>query len=451
MSCLRVQALVVVAVSGSAFAMAEPVELEPSVGEVRHAGHIYFNVATGEKITTLIGAGDAQQPVAGEPGSEIWIADTGNPCADFGYSTSMFFDLDNPSGTTSLSVNAMLVDWGDIAFNTVVDCVQIHWLANHADTDTDNDNIADGVEGLAATWIYWDGVNGSAPNYVCLVAPVISFSFFNLPGEFPVDTATMPLWTADIDLAGSFGTSLTFELGDDDSDLQGASVHNARRDLDDQDSDSIPDIDPDQDGLADWGWSIQFIQPGVADVDNADSDSDWRTGIDGDIAALSTAGILFGSPTPGHAEYDSIADEWDWISDGPTAGATEDAFVLGVTENPDGSGLLSFAGTFNFGGLDCSPGQTEGYTPAAHFQTVLYGPTIELNNQCADIAGNPDGSPDGSVNFIDVSEFLRRFSEGNPEVDFAGNPDGTPDGALNFFDVSAYLSYFSGNCPKLWP
>jgi len=450
MSSLRVQALVVVAVSGSAFAMAEPVELEPSVGEVRHAGHIYFNVTTGEKITTLIGVGDAQQPVAGEPGSEIWIADTGNPCADFGYSTSMFFDLDNPSGTTSLSVNAMLVDWGDIAFNTVVDCVQIHWLANHADTDTDSDSLADGVEGLAATWTYWDGVNGSAPNYVCLVAPVISFSFFNLPGEFPVDTATIPLWTADIDLAGSFGTSLTFELGDDDSDLQGASVHNPRRDLDDQDSDSIPDIDPDQDGLADWGWSIQFVQPGVADVDNADSDSDWQTGIDGDIAALSTAGILFGSPTPGHAEYDSIADEWNWISDGPTAGATEDAFVLGVTENPDGTGQLAFAGTFDFGGLNCSGGQSA-YVPAAHFQTVLYGDVItEPCIGLVDLGGNPDGSPDGRLNFLDVSAFLSLYANHDPSADFAGGQFGNPDGAFNFLDVSAFLMMYAdalANCP----
>jgi len=438
-------------IASTAVANNTPTKLDPTAGNIRHAGHIYFNIATGEKITTLIEAGDTQSPVVGDPGSEIWIQDTGPQCLDFGYSTSYFFGLDDPTGTTTLALNAINFDWGDIASDTVVDCVQIHWISNHADTDTDSDSVADGITGFAGNWIYWDGMQGRTPQLESIAHPIIGFGFFSLPGEFPVDTATLALWTADIDLGGTFGTSLTFEIADTDGDLQGAAVASdiAFPVVQDDDSDSVPDWDPDGDGLADWGWSVQFNQPGTIDVDNADNDSNTQTGIDGNILALDTAGIVFGSPTPGHAEFDSVGGGWDWVSDGPTAGLAEDAFALGTTGNPDGTGALTIVGTFWFGGMDCSAGQTTGYTPAAHFQTVLYSGAGDPG-VCspADLAGNPDGSPDGSLNFLDVSAFLGLFGAGDLSVDFAGNPDGSPDGVLNFIDVSAFLALFAaGGCP----
>lgn len=410
-------------IASTAAANNTPTKLDPSAAQIKHAGHIYFNIATGEKITTLIEAGDAQRPVAGEPGSEIWLADTGDMCADFGDTTSFFFGLDDPTGTGSTDQNAVFFDWGDIAMDTVVDCVQIHWISDHADTDTDSDSVADGVEGFMATWTYWDGMNGRTPQLDSIAQAVIGFGFYSLNGEFPVDTATLAFWTADIDLGATFGTSLVFELGDTDSDLQGAATHNARMDLNDLDSDSIPDIDPDQDGLADWGWSIQYVQPGTSDVDNADSDSDTQTGIDGDIGALATAGIVFGAPTPGHPEFDSIAGAWNWVSDGPTAGATEDVFTLGTTATPQGVDI-TIAGAFWFGGLDCSDG-TPGYTPGAFFQTVLYGA-----GGCA-----PDLNGDGALDFFDVSFFLAN------SVDYNG------DTLFDFFDVSQFLGEFGAGCP----
>lgn len=451
MNAQGISALVVAGIAGYASASGDPVRLDPSDGNVRHAGHIYFNIATGEKITSLIDVGDVQQAVVGEPGTEIWISDTRAQCADQGYSTEYFFGLDDPTGTSSLSLNAICFDWGDIPFNTVVDCVQVHWVSDHVDTDTDSDSIADGIDGFAATWTYWDSMNGRSPQLDCVSNTIIQFRLFNLQGEYPVDSTALALWTADIDLGGSFGTSLTFEIGDDDSDLQGASVHNARSDLNDADSDSIPDIDMDADGLADWGWSIQFMQPGTVDVDDADGDDDWSTGIDGDIAALATAGIVFGSPTPGHAEYNLITEEWEWVSDGPTAGATEDAFTLGTSDHPDGSGSWTIAGTFWFGGLDCTPGSTTGYTPAAHFQTVLYS-TSACGVQCpvdlpAEVVPGACPHGDGALNFIDITNFLSLYGQGNLIVDFAGNPDGSPDGVLNFLDVTAFLSMFAAGCP----
>ncbi len=439
-----ITSLLLMSTVGAAANAQDPTQLDPTAANLRHAGHIYFNIATGEKITTLIDPGDRQDAVSLQPSSYIWIADTGAQCADEGFSTEFFFGLDDPTRSTSLSLNAVCFDWGDITPNTVVDIVQIHWVSDHADTDTDSDSIADGIEGFAANWIYWDAMNGRSPQLDCTSLPIIQFRLEGLPGEYPEDTATLAFWTADLDLGASFGTSLTFEIGDTDSNKQGASVHNPRLDLQDNDSDSIPDIDHDNDGLADWGWSIQFIQPGTVDIDNADSDDDTQTGIDGDPAAFATAGIVFGSPTPGHAEMDT-AGNWEWVSDGPTAGVTEDAFALASTTNPDGSGLMTIAGTFFFGGLECVADPTSGqYTPAAHFQTILYSPGFGCT---PDIAGNPDGSPDGTLNFIDISEYLSLFSQGEPCTDLAGNPDGSPDGQLNFIDLSAFLAAFAAGCP----
>ena len=444
-----IDALVVAGVAGLAMGGSEPVELEPGVGAIRHAGHIYYNIATGEKITTLIEAGDSQRPVDGTAGSEVWIADTGAQCADFGYSSSHFFAFDDPNTPTTslnLTTGAFFIDWGDIPSDTVVDCVQIHWISDHPDTDTDSDSVADGVEGFMGSWLYWDGMNGRSPQMDSTSIPIIGFSFYSLNGEFPADTASVAFWTADIDLGASFGTSMTFEFADSDGDLQGASRSSRIRFpyVHDADSDSIPDWDHDQDGLADWGWSLQFVQPGVADVDNADGDADSTTGIDGDPADAETAGIVFGSPTPGHPEYDSVADTWNWVSDGPTAGPTEDVFTLGTTSTPI-YGDITIAGSFWFGGFDCSPGQTS-HTPAAHFQTVLYGPT-GIHWDCGDISGPVDGTPDGVVDFFDISYFLQLYAAGDLRIDFSGSSPGMPDGVLDFFDVSYYLGIVGQGCP----
>lgn len=430
MRTVKIEALVVAGIAGFAFGAAgEPVELEPSVGAVRHAGHIYYNIGTGEKITTLIEAGDAQRPVDGGVWGEIWIATTGAQCADFGYSSEYFFGLSVGSAcsATRCDWNQILFDWGDIATDTVVDCVQVHWISDHEDTDTDSDSLADGVVGFAAEWIYWDAFTGRPVDFQSLSLPLVSFSFYSLPGEYPVDTATVAYWTADIDLGATFGTSLTFEIGDTDGDPQGAAVHHPNLDDQDLDSDSIPDVDPDEDGLADWGWSIQFVQPGRVDVDNADSDSDSLTGIDGDLANEATAGVIFGSPTPGHAEFDTAEGLWVWVSDGPTAGETEDLFTLGSNTTTHNFGFDTVSGPFWFGGLDCSPGQTDGYTPAAHFQTILYQDSPPLDCPA-------DTNGDGVLDFFDVSFF------------FIISPDYNGDTVFDYFDVSIFIQMFLSKC-----
>ena len=105
-----ISALCVLCIVGSVHAAQDPIQLEPSTGSIKHAGHIYYNIATGEMVTTLTGVGEAQRPVDGTAGSEIWIVGGGAPCADFGSSMSFFFGLDNPTGTSAISSSPMLID-----------------------------------------------------------------------------------------------------------------------------------------------------------------------------------------------------------------------------------------------------------------------------------------------------------------------------------------------------
>ncbi len=429
---LIVNGLVLVSASGlSVAAGSSPVELAPDAGAVEHVAHIYYNIATGEKITTLLADQDAQRPVDGTEGLEIWIQDIGQQCIDYGYTTEFYYVMDDPDDTASL--HEYLFDWGEMSFDTVVDCVQIHWLTNHQDSDSDSDMQADGVVGFAGTWTYWDGLNGGdGAEFDCIASPLISLQFHNLPGELTDPSgSSIALYTADIDLgtAGDGGSSLVFEIGDTDSDLQGASVHNNGIGVFFYYDAGIPGAtfgDPNANGLANWGWSLIYDQPGTVDVDNADGDNDRETGIDGDLNALASAGVVFGAPNPGHPEFDSVSDSWSWVSDGPTAGLTYDLFA---SAHVDGSSIIT-DGSFYFGGLDCSVGE-QSYVPAAMFQTVLYGP-FDGGPGCDTPA---DLNSDGELDFFDISFFLTNM------VDYNG------DTVFDFFDISVFLADFGAGCP----
>ncbi len=52
-----------------------------------------------------------------------------------------------------------------------------------------------------------------------------------------------------------------------------------------------------------------------------------------------------------------------------------------------------------------------------------------------------DINGDGNLNFLDVSEFLSLFGDGDLSVDFVA------DGLLNFFDVSEFLALYGAGCP----
>lgn len=403
-----------IASSGIALAANTPTSIEYERAQLHHAGHLYFNIATGERLLTPIDTADVQAAASGDA-EPIWVVSGPANGCDAAGSSNTYFVLDTDSGFSSGSASPALFDWGDIPSDTVVDCVQIHWITDHADTDTNSDGFADASIGFGATWTFWDGLNGRAPQLFSTALPLVELTF-TLPGEYPSDTATVAYYTADIDLAGSFGSPANFEIGDTDSDPQGAALFNPRMDLQDNDFDGIPDLDIDQDGLADWGWSIDFHQPGTYDLDNADGDSDPMTGVDGDVNDYAQAGLAFGLPQPGQAVFDPDSGTWSWVTE-PGAANVEDAFGLLLPNFGD----PFYDGPFWFGGFNCDP-----YQPYAAFQMILYQQT----NGCS-----ADVNDDGDLNFLDVSLFI------NQQIDY------NEDMSFNFLDVSEFLADFATGCP----
>ena len=413
------------------------VALEPSVGRVVEVAHIYFNMATGEKVVTLMGDGQTAPADTLLSGS-IWASTVSNPCASQGFTSSMFFGVDDNSGTSSFVTAIMLCDYGDISTDTVVDCVHINWVTDHDDVDLDSDGVGDGVGGLGGQWTWWDLDNGRAINAFSRTL-LISFLFIDLPGDTSGTTDpndplnTLARYSADIDLAGSFSSSLTFEICDTDGDDQGAAFShtdyngNGPIGLQDNDFDGFPDSDLDGDGLADWSWMVRFFQPGSADLDGDGT-------IDGDYAdSMKTIGVNMAAPSGSAVENGD--GTWNWVIDTAVADpgtGSEDRFALYAP--PDINGDILYAGGFWFGGFSCAPNAEGAYTPRGSFEMQLFGPS-------GFVCCPADVNCDGVINFFDVSAFLGGFSSMNPIADFTG------DGLYNFFDVSAFLAAFSAGCP----
>lgn len=418
-----------------------PVTLRASVGQVQHRAHIYFNVATGERVVTQLGDGETQGADTGNS-DPIWATLVQNACADQGYTTEFFFGVDDASGTTSLSTGVTLLDYGDIPTDTVVDCFQVNWVVAHPDTDTDLDSVGDGVEELAGQWMLWDADNGRAVNQSTRL-PLVDVLFFNLPGNI-AEPGFLSGYTLDVDLiAGFTGKDLSFEIGNTDTDCQTAAFCNTFDfnsdgipdggwDDVDFDFDSLPDSDLDGDGLFDWSWTVRFYQPGIGN----DFDSDGDTGTQGTSSA-DTIGVSFGFPEG--SAVDNGDGSWTWNIDAsadPAGTGEEDRFA--IYNPPDINGAITYNGGYWFGGFACTGGLNStggtGYSPPAMFQFVLYGPNNGICC-CADFNG------DGALNFFDVSAFLAAFNA----MDDAGDYNG--DGLWNFFDVSSFLTDFNAGCP----
>ena len=415
-------------VCGLAGAADTPTRLERSSQLVDQVAHIYYNIATGEKIISLIGDGQTDGADSGTSQS-IWSMD-GPGCSviDPGFSTSFYYVADDNSVTTSLATGVTTVDFGDLPVDTVVDCVRIDWVTDHDDSDDDSDGIGDGVVGLGGEWTWWDAENGRELN-ICTRTPLISFLFVDLPGDLNPSPDIATGYTADIDLGGTFASSLVFEMGDTDGDLQGAAVHNALIGTMDNDFDGLPDSDLDGDGLFDWGWSVRFYQPGTADLDGDGL-------IDGDIAdSMHPIGLTLAYPDG--VPVDNGDGTWSLpidTTDADAAFGAEDGFAIYAP--PDMNGDILHAGFFWFGGISCAPDANGQITPWAGFSAKLYGPS-DPGSCCA---SNPaDLNGDCLFNFFDVSLFLGIWS--GDDCDYNG------DGACNFFDISAFISDLLAGCP----
>lgn len=433
-----------------AVAAETPTTLSPSNGRVVRAAHIYFNIATGEQVVTVLG--DGQTGGADNGVSDpVWSSIVSNQCAEFGYTTEWFWGMDNNAGTTSLATDITLLDFGDIAVDTVVDCVHINWVTAHADVDADSDGLGDGVGGLGGEWTWWDMDNGRTAD-ACTRLPLISIILVDLPGNI-FGEGSLTGYSADIDLAASFTSSLTFEIGDSDGDLQGAAFGHNNVDTNsdgigdgvsianaDRNFDGLPDSDLDGDGLFDWSWTVRFAQPGTRDLDGDGV-------IDGDPAdGFLTIGVNFGAGAG--TGIDNGDGTWTWdlnSTDVDAANGQEDAFTIFAPPFGGPGGDILYAGFFWFGGYACEgvpvdeidPDTGElglGYTPTSAFEHQLFGPGGVVCC-CVDI------NQDGSLNFFDISAFLEAFSAQDPIADF------NFDGAFNFFDISAFLGEFAAGCP----
>jgi hypothetical protein len=392
-----------------------PIEREGANINPEHIAHIYYNLVTGEKIATRLS--DDFRPADGSNSSEVWMTG-GNPCGGFG-STGSALVLDDPFGELGdPAVGNTVLDWGDIAQDSVVDCLQIDWFSFVQDTDTDSDGLGDGVEGFAATWAFYDGDNGLNS---CLTRQgLIAFTFFGLAGSYD---GTLAGYNLTVDLAGTFSSSIAFEIGDSDSDPQGAAVHNPLQFISDFDSDGNPDGDLDSDGLADFSYSLNFVQPGTIDIDNADADSDTTTGIDGDPLNQGVAAFSIAAP------FGTAVDNGDgtWSIDtstyfGINADGAEDVYDLF-----DSSGF--YIGPHNAGGFNCDTS-----TPFAQMSMIMYNTTTGL---CCPV----DLNCDAVIDIFDVFVFLEDFNSGSLNADWTG------DGTLDIFDVFAFLDAFNAGCP----
>ncbi len=420
--------------SGLASAGETPTALEPSAGHVVDVAHIYFNFATGEKVVTLLGDGQASPADTGISQS-IWSSRVSNQCEAQGFDNQFFFGLDDNSGTTALATAATVYEMGDIATDSVVDCVRINWTTDHNDVDLDSDGLGDGVVGLGGQWTWTDTDNARELDS-CTYVGLICFTFENLPGDISGTTGpddpsnTLAGYTVDVDLAGSVSSSLTFEICDTDGDDQGAAVSHTNFEgngpigLQDRNFDGLNDSDIDGDGLADWAWRVRFFQPGTHDFDGDGV-------LEGDLAdSFRTIGIAFGAPDG--TAIDNGDGTWTWEIDTTTSDpgtGAEDAF--GMLTPPIGHNSGKYAGFFWFGGFSCNDNGGGGYTPSAMFDHQLFGPGVY--DCCL-----PDLNCDGVIDFFDVSQFLANFAAGG---DYNG------DGVTDFFDVSGFLADFAAGCP----
>ena len=385
-------------------------------------GYYYLNLATNELIFTRT------QPInLGQRGTstEVWIADNRLPCADFGQTggtSGLIDDIDGSNPDTQ--TGSMVLQWGDIPPDTVVDAVQVRYSTRHIDVlDGNGDPV--GVEGFGCEW-GWN--EGDAGRNSCLTrTPLVSLTLFNLPGRTtnPPGTA-LSVYIFTVDLADS---GISFEFGDTDGDPQGADVHNPFFFVTDTSGDGFPDGDLDGDGLADISYTQRFFQPGTVDF-NGDGTPD------GDINAWADAGNSLVAPNGTAVPIpDHPTNRWtiDPVDPLPAGQGIEDAFDRFIFIGD----FAAHVGTFFYGGFSCDANGdgTFARRSYAHFWHIMFGPGGA--NPCpVDING------DGFVNFFDIQLFITAFNAGDASL-----ADWNGDGLINFFDIQLFVTDFNAGCP----
>ncbi|RMH28480.1 MAG: hypothetical protein D6692_05320 [Planctomycetota bacterium] len=380
--------------------------------KTNHVAHIYYNVVTGEKVATLLD-GSARPAEGANP--EVWIADNDLPCAAFGQTGGFFGLMDSPNCYTcftSTATGLIFLDWGDLPFDQVIDCVGITWATQAPDVDLDSDGLGDGVPGFGAFWAWYDGDNGFDSS--ATRQGLLAIGLFDLPGQTgPFDPNTATVYTATVDLVSGFSSSLAFEVGDTDS-ASSTTIFNP-----------LSGVDQDSDGLAEFSYALQFVQPGTFDWD-----SDGI--LDGDVADQAINGWTLVSGN-GTVEFDGTS--YTYVPETAVPGATGIEDVFDIFTDVDSDGVFEAVGTFWYGGINCDPNPAV-FNPYAQFYMILFGPSGPAGCP-ADLA-----PPSGVLNIFDIQAYIALYNAQDPAADLAA-----PTGVWNIFDIQAYIALYNAGCP----
>ncbi len=378
-------------------------------------GHIYYNPATGERVITPF------EDTARDTNNALWISNNTDPCITGGTigvidDTDLdgdgegdLFGGDCDTGTFPCE-GSWHNWWGDIAFDSVIDCVVTMYGSCVPDFDLDSNSIGDGVVGFDLMLSFSDnddGFGSDGPGMSgrsCLLELTVPTLPGQLPSQLPIEY--FAVYRLTIDFADT-APSMIFELGDSDgvddagTGISGGAIYG-----------HPTGVDKDSDGLADFSFGLRFDQ---STLDTSGIRGETK-GPNGYLVVAPKLGNP-GDPPPHPADATGLFDAVDIYSTGPSCPPETSPYI----------------GTFSFGGFSCATG-----TPFSGAWLELYGRTN--SPQCpADLDNS--GPP---LDFTDVLLFLTDFA--GPCTDAIGNFDHSTGGSpnnCNFNDVIAFLTNFT--------
>ncbi len=368
---------------------------------------IYYDQATGEYT---------RADPRGAPGSgPIWLANNNAPCVS---SAVILVDDPDTDGDGISQENqspcdpspigpcegGAILDWGDIAPDTVVDRIVIQISSLVPDLDSALEFESDGVPGCDLFLTISDADDGRhSPSRRCITEILVP----GVPGAVPfLGQLHFAQHTIVIDLA----PSQVFELGDSDgiddagTGRSGAAIYGEP---------TFADLD--SDGLHDFSYAWRFDQSALAPHERG------AVGIISVAPKIGSRGDLPPHPADAHGLEDAT-----------------DVYAAALNCPPDTG---DYIGTFYVGGFECNPENPGSFTSFSSTYLELHGPNPALICGPADIA-----PPFGSLDFTDVITFLGAFANELYWVN-ALAPPSTFSASPDFNDVVVYLTIFAAGCP----
>lgn len=383
---MKAKSCMMIAVAAGAACSAFASEPQLAVAsQARHAGHVYVNVRTGERVFTPASTGTSRA------GDGIFVNEDNAANGNF------FWGIDNPTRTGTIQAfGSEGSDSGDIPFNTVVDGLVVGYATN-AGLEIAPVSTLPGFTMI--NWFYDnDGGIGDLAG-----VPAFGLLLSSAPGAYFSSGFTG--WTFTFDFApDSIG-----ELGDNDGTATGAfQINGPNQGVDKDDTDGNP--------KADFGWAYTFIQ--------------------GQAESKGTTGPYLVLPY----SADVLEDDELLTGAGGNADGVHDRFSYWATPTDPNTGDAHtglYGGNFWFGGWPAAP--------YASFMIGIYGTAGGGGPDC----GPADYNGDTNVDVLDFLDFLDDYGacDGFPTpCGSFGNPDMyNPD---DFVDILDFLGFFDifGQC-----